>query len=40
VRNAAGTGWEFFVDAAAYHDGTPPADAEILRGLRFDPAPR
>ena len=38
VRNAADTGWEFFVDAAAYHHGTPPDDAEILRGLRFDPA--
>ena len=38
VRNAADTGWEFFVDAAAYHDGTPPDDAEILSGLRFDPA--
>ena len=38
IRNAADTGWEFFVDAAAYHDGTPPDDAEILRGLSFDPA--
>jgi cytokinin dehydrogenase len=38
VRNAADTGWEFFVDAAAYHDGTPPDDAAITRGLRFDAA--
>jgi FAD/FMN-containing dehydrogenase len=37
VRNAADTGWDFFVDAAAYHDGTPPDDAEILSGLHFDP---
>ena len=38
TRNAADTGWDFFVDAAAYHDGTPPDDAAITRGLRFDPA--
>lgn len=38
TRNAADTGWDFFVDAAAYHDGTPPDDAVITRGLRFDPA--
>ncbi|HEV7653845.1 MAG TPA: FAD-binding protein [Mycobacteriales bacterium] len=38
TRNAADTGWDFFVDAAAYHDGTPPDDARITRGLRFDPA--
>ncbi|HST65031.1 MAG TPA: FAD-binding protein, partial [Mycobacteriales bacterium] len=38
VRDAADTRWDFFVDAAAYHDGTPPSDATITRGLRFDPA--
>lgn len=38
TRNATDSGWDFFVDAAAYHDGTPPADAAITRGLRFDPA--
>jgi cytokinin dehydrogenase len=38
IRNAADSGWDFFVDAAAYHDGTPPDDARITRGLRFDPA--
>ena len=38
VRNAADTGWDFMVDAAAYHDGTPPDDAVITRGLGFDPA--
>jgi cytokinin dehydrogenase len=38
VRDAADTRWDFFVDAAAYHDGTPPDDARITRGLRFDPA--
>jgi FAD/FMN-containing dehydrogenase len=38
IRNAADTGWDFFVDAAAFHDGTPPDDAVITRGLRFDPA--
>ena len=38
TRNAADTGWDFFVDAAAYHDGSPPDDAVITRGLRFDPA--
>jgi cytokinin dehydrogenase len=37
-RTAADDGWEFFVDAAVYHDGTPPADARVTRGLRFDPA--
>ncbi len=35
---ASGTGWEFVVDAAVYHDGTAPDDAEVLRDLRFDPA--
>jgi len=38
IRDAADTRWEFFVDAAAYHDGTPPDDAAITRELRFDPA--
>ncbi|HEY6744079.1 MAG TPA: FAD-binding protein [Mycobacteriales bacterium] len=38
VRDAADTRWDFFVDAAAYHDGTPPDDGRITRGLRFDPA--
>jgi cytokinin dehydrogenase len=38
VRDAADTRWDYFVDAAAYHDGTPPDDAAITRGLRFDPA--
>jgi cytokinin dehydrogenase len=48
TRTADDTGWEFFVDAAAYHDaayrdaahphGGRPDDAALLRGLRFDPA--
>jgi cytokinin dehydrogenase len=38
TRNATDSGWDFFVDAAVYHDGTPPADAAVTRGLRFDPA--
>lgn len=38
VRDAADTRWDYLVDAAAYHDGTPPDDARITRGLRFDPA--
>ena len=38
VRDAADTRWDYLVDAAAYHDGTPPDDAAITRGLRFDPA--
>lgn len=38
ARTAADDGWEFFVDAAVYHDGTPPADAAVTRGLRHDPA--
>jgi cytokinin dehydrogenase len=38
VRDAADTRWDYFVDAAAYHDGTPPDDALITGGLRFDPA--
>jgi cytokinin dehydrogenase len=35
---ASGSGWEFFVDAAVYHDGPAPDDAAVLRDLRFDPA--
>jgi cytokinin dehydrogenase len=38
IRDAADTRWDYFVDAAAYHDGPPPDDATITRGLRFDPA--
>jgi cytokinin dehydrogenase len=36
---AAGGGWEFFVDAAAYYSAPgAPDDAALLSGLRFDPA--
>jgi cytokinin dehydrogenase len=38
ARTAADDGWEFFVDAAVYHDGTAPPDATVTRGLRHDPA--
>jgi FAD/FMN-containing dehydrogenase len=38
ARTAADDGWEFFVDAAAYHDTARPDDAALLRGLRHDPA--
>jgi cytokinin dehydrogenase len=39
ARTAADSGWEFFVDAAAYYDTPrPPDDAALLAGLRFDPA--
>ncbi len=37
-RNATDTGWEFFVDAAVYYDSSPPDDAAVTAGLRFDPA--
>jgi FAD/FMN-containing dehydrogenase len=37
VRDAADTRWDFFVDAAAYHNDAPD-DSVLLRGLRFDPA--
>ena len=37
-RNAADTGWEFFVDAAVYYDAHPAGRRGDHRGLRFDPA--
>jgi FAD/FMN-containing dehydrogenase len=37
-RTAADDGWEFFIDAAVYWTGTPPDDAAVTAGLRFDPA--
>jgi len=37
-RTAANDGWEFFVDAAVYFTDTPPDDAAVTGGLRFDPA--
>lgn len=37
-RTPADDGWEFFIDAAVYYDGTAPDDAAVTRGLRFDPA--
>jgi FAD/FMN-containing dehydrogenase len=37
-RTAAGDGWEFFIDAAVYYTDTPPDDAAVTAGLRFDPA--
>jgi cytokinin dehydrogenase len=37
-RTAANDGWEFFIDAAVYYTDTPPDDAAVTRGLRFDPA--
>src|SRR5262249_30362016 len=38
ARTADDSGWEFFVDAAAYHDAAqPPDDAALLAGLGFDP---
>jgi cytokinin dehydrogenase len=36
-RTAADDGWEFFIDAAVYWTGTPPDDAAVTAGLRFDP---
>ena len=38
LRTAADDGWEFFLDAAVYYDGTAPDDPAVTRGLRFDPA--
>jgi Cytokinin dehydrogenase 1, FAD and cytokinin binding len=37
-RTAADDGWEFFIDAAVYYTDTPPDDAAVTGGLRFDPA--
>jgi FAD/FMN-containing dehydrogenase len=37
-RTMAGDGWEFFIDAAVYYTDTPPDDAAVTAGLRFDPA--
>jgi FAD/FMN-containing dehydrogenase len=39
ARTADDSGWEFFIDAAAFHAAaTPPNDAVLLAGLGFDPA--
>jgi FAD/FMN-containing dehydrogenase len=39
IARPDGTGWDFFVDAAAYYAALhPPDDAALLAGLRFDPA--
>jgi FAD/FMN-containing dehydrogenase len=36
IRNAADTGWEFFVDAAAYYTAPhPPDDTALVGGLSF-----
>jgi cytokinin dehydrogenase len=37
-RTVADDGWEFFIDAAVYWTDTPPDDAAVTAGLRFDPA--
>jgi Cytokinin dehydrogenase 1, FAD and cytokinin binding len=38
ARPVDDSGWEFFVDAAAYYDAAqPPDDAALLAGLGFDP---
>lgn len=39
AATADGSGWEYFVDAAAYYTApAAPVDAALLAGLRFDPA--
>lgn len=38
AQATAAGGWEFFVDAAVYYGDTPPDDAAVTAGLRFDPA--